>query len=222
MDVKLNILFLLTLLIFFNPDNGSGQVPLDSLLVNPDCTDSISCRIGFTMADKFYWRIKNSREVKYRYSDVQMIYNGMRIPVSSLSIRGKTSLYYPKKSFTLKLDKKIDLISVRGTVSVKDCYLLGLTMDQNYIHNYIAFTLMAVLDLFNLAYSYCEVLINDETQGIYMITERPRDYALKTVGSPAIIRRGFDEKIEKIVINKNSLRNSNRFYSRKFQRIYAH
>ena len=75
------------------------------------------------MADKFYWRIKNSREVKYRYSDVQMIYNGMRIPVSSLSIRGKTSLYYPKKSFTLKLDKKIDLTSVRGTVSVKDCYL---------------------------------------------------------------------------------------------------
>jgi spore coat protein H len=95
-------------------------------------------------------------------------------------------------------------------------------MDQNYIHNYIAFTLMDVLDLFHLAFSYCEVIINDETQGIYLITERPRDYALKTVNSPAIIRRGYDEKIDKMVRNKNSPHNSNRFYDRKFHRIYAH
>ena len=36
-----------------------------------------------------------------------MTYNGLDIPLKSLKIRGKTSLYYPKKSFKLKLDKKI-------------------------------------------------------------------------------------------------------------------
>jgi len=95
-------------------------------------------------------------------------------------------------------------------------------MDENYIHNYIAFTLMDVLDLFNLVFGYCEVVINDETQGIYLITERPRDYALKTVNSPAIIRRGYKGKIDKMVINKNNSPNSNRFYNRKFNRIYKH
>ena len=62
-------------------------------------------------------------------------------------------------------------------MSVIDCYLLGLAMDQNYIHNYLAFTLMEVLDLFKLTFSYCKVVINDETRGIYLITERQRDYA---------------------------------------------
>ena len=222
MDVKQKKLFLLTLLILFNPDYGSAQVSFDSLFLNPDCTDSISCRISFTMADKFYQRIKDSRGIKYRCPDAQMIYNNMSIPVRSLDIRGKSTLNYTKKSFTLKLDKNIDLNNTRRWVSVKDCYLLGLTMDRNYIRNYFAFTLMDVLDLFKLAFSYCEVVINDETQGIYMITERPRDYALKTVNSPAIIRRGYKGKIDKMVINKNSPHNSNRFYGRKFNRIYTH
>jgi len=222
MDVRQKIILLLTFLIFFDPDYGSGQVPFDSLFLSPDCKDSISCRISFKMPDNCYSRIRDSRGLKYELSKIQMICNGSSIPVSSLSIRGKTSLYYPKKSFTVKLDKKIDIISSPGTVRVKDCYLIGLTMDENYIHNYIAFTLMDVLDLFNLVFGYCEVVINDETQGIYLITERPRDYALKTVNSPAIIRRGYKGKIDKLVINKNNSPNSNRFYIRKFNRIYTH
>jgi spore coat protein H len=151
-----------------------------------------------------------------------MTCNDLPAPIKSLKIRGKTSLYYPKKSFTLKLDDKIDLPSARGTVRLEDCCLLGLSMDQCYVHNYIAFAMMDVLGLFNLAFGYCEVIINGETQGIYLFVERPRDYALKSVGSPAIIRRGFDEKIDDIEIGKNSPSRTRRSQCRKFDKIYAH
>jgi spore coat protein H len=76
--------------------------------------------------------------------------------------------------------------------------------------------------LFNLAFGYCEVRINEKTQGIYLFTERPRDYALKTVGSPAIIRRGFDGKIDKMVYSNDHPSNPRRTYGRKFQRMYEH
>ena len=109
MDVRQKILFLLTLLLFPNPDNGSGQLPYDSLFASPDCKDSISCRIYFEMPDYCYARIRDSRGLKFKLSKVQMIHNGSSIPVKSLSTRGQTTLDYPKKSFTLKLDKKVDL-----------------------------------------------------------------------------------------------------------------
>lgn len=222
MDIPLKTIFLLSLIIFLNPDLGSGQVTRNFSLKKADCPDSISCSIHFTMADNPYREIKDSRGTKFKIPIAWMNYNGCKIPVGTFRIRGKTSLYYPKKSFTLKMDKKIDLKNARGNVSVKDCYLLGLAMDQNYIHNYLSFTLMEVLDLFKLTFSYCEVVINDKTQGIYLITERPRDYALKTIGSPAIIRRGFNEKIEKIAIDNDSPRKSKRFICKKFQKIYTH
>ena len=203
MDIAQKIMLLLLFLKCLPPGSASGQDPLDSFFQQGECTDSIRCRISFTMDDFTYREIRESRGQKIESANVRMAYNGKHVPVQSLSIRGKTSLYYPKKSFTLKLEKKIEINSSRCRIRAKECYLLGLAMDRNYIQNYLCFRIMEALDIFHLAFCYGKVTINQKTQGIYLITERPRDYALKTLDSPAIIRRGFEEKIDKLIIGKD-------------------
>jgi spore coat protein H len=220
MDLRHKINFLLLFLVLFSPGKGAGQFLTDSLFIGLDCSDSIPYHASLTMPDKCYKKIKNCRGEKHAYSDVQLVYNGHGIPVRSLGIRGETSLNFPKKSFTLKLDKKIDLCSTRGSRSLTDCYLLSLSMDRNYINNYLAFTLLNVLNISRLAFNFCEVVINNETQGIYLMTERPRDYALKFIDSPVIIRRGYEERIDKMILKKNSPRESNSYYRKQFHKLY--
>jgi len=188
--------------------------------VKKNCDDSIRCRIHLQIPEKSYKNIRNSRGRKLRFNDVALNYNGNDIPVKSLKIRGKTSLYYPKKSFSLKLQKNLDIRGAKDTARVKNCYLTGLTMDKNYIVNYTAYSLLKYLKIFNLAFSYCEVVINNNSQGIYMVMERPEDYAFKTMNSPVLIRRGFDRRIDKIEINKKNQKSSAKYFQQKFKHIY--
>ena len=216
---KRNCTFLFLFIFILIPLRSTrGQAPND--LTTGNCKDSINCRVHLEVADKAYNRIRRSRGSKLEFKDVGLIYNGMDIPVKSLKIRGQTSLYFPKKSFTLKLRENIGIQGTEDTVYVKDCYLLGLTMDKNYILNYTSYSLLKYLKIFNLTFSYCEVVINGRSQGIYLIMERPEDYALKTLRSPVIIRRGFNAQIDHIELSEEDQYSSPRYFQKKFKHIY--
>ena len=216
---KLNICFILFFIFLFISIITKAQVY--NGLVKDECKDSINCRIQFSISDKSFSNIRNSRGSKLSFSDIQMNYNGLDIPIKSLNIRGKTTLFYPKKSFNVKLKKKLGIQCSHDTAVVKDFYLLGLSMDRNYINNYTSYSLLKALNIFNLKFSYCEVLINNVTQGIYLFIERPDDYALKTLKSPVLIRRGFNMEIDKIELNKENQAESYRYFRKKFTHMYS-
>jgi len=58
--------------------------------------------------------------------------------------------------------------------------------------------MMEDIRLFPLFYSFCELRINGQSEGIYMIVERPEDWAMKMKKSPLLIRRGYNHAIDKI------------------------
>ena len=209
------------LLLVFVLISGNSQGQLPDFLIKNNCKDTVKYKLDFKIPDKSFDKIRNSRGAKLSFTDVQLNYNELDIPVKSLKIRGKTTLYFPKKSFTLKLKKKISIQGLHDTVSVKDCYLLGLSMDKNYIENYIAYSLLDYLKIFNLTFSFCEVVINNNSQGIYLIIERPEDYAYKTLKSPVLIRRGFENNIDKIEVRSEDQDHSSKFFRKKFIHMYS-
>lgn len=209
--------FILLFLVFFTKITKS-QV-YDTL--HYSCGKFQKIQVEITVPDNSYRKIRNSRGTKISFSKVQMHFNGQKIPVKSIKIRGKTTLYFPKKSFTLKLKDHLNIERAGDTVSQKDYYLLSLTMDQNYIVNHLAYSLLKTLNIFNLTFHYCEVLINGETQGIYMIMERPRDYAFETLKSPVLIRRGYDNKIDEINLNDKVYNGNSKYFQKKFDHLYS-
>ncbi len=70
-------------------------------------------------------------------------------------------------------------------------FVLSLSMDRNYCNNSLAFEMMKAARLFDLFYSFCELRINGQSEGIGMVIERPEDWALKKHNSPLMIRRGY-------------------------------
>ena len=81
-------------------------------------------------------------------------------------------------------------------MKLKKFFVLGLSMDRNYCNNRLAFEMMEESGLFHLFYTFCELKINGQTQGICMVVERPEDWALKEEKSIFLIRRGYNNKID--------------------------
>ena len=93
-------------------------------------------------------------------------------------------------------------------------------MDQNYCSNRLAFEMMERINLMHLFYSFGEVNINDKSRGICMIIERPEDWALRKMNSPLMIRRGYNESIDKISYKKTGDKIKNKKYVDYYRLIY--
>lgn len=185
------------------------------------CADTVKLQIKLTVADNIYKNIRSSKGSKLSFSNVQLQCNETEAKVKSLKIRGKTSLYFPKKSFTVKLKDPLSITSENGTSYFEDFFLLSLSMDENYVDNYLAYSILKSLNIFNLTFRYCELMINNETQGIYLMMERPHDYVFKTLKSPVLIRRGFNSEIDQIDINEKVYNAKKNYFSKKFTHLYS-
>jgi len=185
------------------------------------CDDSLKFQIELTVPENTYKKIRNSTGSKLSFSSLELQCNGKNIPVKSMKLHGKTSLYFPKKSFAVKLNDHLCIPGAKDTVNLKDFLLLSLSMDENYIANHTAYSLLKALNIFNLSFEYCEVLINHETQGIYLLVERPRDYAFDNLHSPALIRRGFDHQLDGIDINDKEYDGKSKYFRSKFNHVYS-
>lgn len=150
-----------------------------------------------------------------------LVVNGDTIVPERVNTRGNTTLAYRRKSLSFGLKSKAIFHHGCETESFKKFFALSLSMDRNYINNRIAFEMMENVNLFGLFYTFCELRINDTSEGIYLITERPEDWALKKNNSPMILRRGYNNEITKIEINKNAERNEIKTYRRNYRRIYS-
>jgi spore coat protein H len=93
-------------------------------------------------------------------------------------------------------------------------------MDRNYCNNHLAFEMMENSGLFGLFYSFCELIVNGRSEGIYLVIERPEDWALKKKNSPLVVRRGYDNKIDKLKTGGKTDKDETQKYMTCFRDIY--
>lgn len=148
--------------------------------------------------------------------------NGQPIQVTRLHVRGQSSLFFRRKSFTLHLAKghPIYLQTPQGTKKLADkFYLLSLSMDRHYFHNRLAFLCLNELGLFPLFNAYAEVRINGESQGVYLIVEKPEDYVLDELKGVFILRVGPKHQVDEYSAKKSLSRREVKSYLQAFRQI---
>jgi spore coat protein H len=149
-----------------------------------------------------------------------LIINGDTLKPDDISTRGQTSLHFRRKSLSFKL--KSDAIFRNGmdTIKLKKFDVLNLSMDKYYFRNRLAFCMMQKIELSDLFYTFCNMKINGQSEGIFMIIEKPEEWAIHKVNSPLVLRRGYDHKIEKIKTDKKVDRSEKKRYQNTYRQIY--
>lgn len=167
-----------------------------------------------------YGNIEATSGRKFIVKSAALIINGDSVEAKSVSTRGQTTLMYRRKSFSFDLKSKVQFHHGDKTESLRRFFALSLSMDRNYCNNRLAFELMETSGLFSLFYSFSELRINGKNEGIYMIVERPEDWALKKKNSPLLIRRGYEHKMDKIATEKGIDKKETEKYCSEFRQIY--
>jgi spore coat protein H len=149
-----------------------------------------------------------------------IVINRDTLKSKEISTRGQSTLMFERKSLNFKIKSKARFRHGDRTESMKNFLLLNLSMDKYYCRNRLAFEMMELLDLFDLFYSFCELQINDKSEGVFMILERPEDWAFKEAQSPVVIRRGYDHSIDKIKSDHKTDRADAKTYKRLYIQMY--
>lgn len=149
-----------------------------------------------------------------------LVINGDTLFPEEIVTRGQTTLYYRRKSYSFDLQSEASFHHGDKTKTFRKFYALSLSMDRNYANNRLAFEMMEVAGIFHLFYSFGELRINGQSEGICMIAERPEDWAMKKKGSPVMIRRGYDNNIDKLKSDKNADRETIKKHRSSFNQIY--
>ncbi len=220
MNLNLEYVFSIILMSFLAISNCHCQkiVSVNDTLNLTDLGRRIENSVSFNTANLNYKKTRIGQ--KFNMNATRLIINGDTLEPVRISIRGQTTLYFRRKSYSFSLKSHASFRRGERTESLKRFYLIGLTMDKYYIRNRLAFEMMEEAQLFNLFYSFCELRINNESEGICMVIERPEDWALKKKDSPLVIRRGYDNNIRKIKTGKRAEGNNISSYKADFRQIY--
>lgn len=116
-----------------------------------------------------------------KYYDSEMKNNFLEdIPTitekSLIRIRGRSSRNFDKKGYLLKFKKNnlIDnkKISLSGMTADSNWALHGPYMDKTLIRNYLCYNLAGEIMDYSPNVGFCEIFLNGEYQGIYLLTEK--------------------------------------------------
>lgn len=182
--------------------------------------DTIQNTINIQISSANYEKIKKIDGEKKSIKNPLVKTNGTNISAKEIHTRGNTTLHFRRKSFSISLDDKASLYCGSREEQMKKFYAISLSMDRNYIRNRLAFGMMEEIGLFKLFYAYAELKINDQSEGIYMILERPQDWAMKKKNSPLVIRRGYNQRIDKIKTGKKIEKPEAKNYKNYYRQIY--
>lgn len=110
--------------------------------------------------------------VSYQFDNSKLDYNG-RIGIET---RGSSSQSLEKKQYgltTLKADNvSNNSVSLLGMSAENDWILSGLAFDASFMRDYLAFTLSRKIGQYAPNTKFCELVINGEYRGIYMLVEK--------------------------------------------------
>ena len=120
-------------------------------------------------------------------ADMGLIYNGVGETNSvfdawneysgkiSIEIRGESSMYFDKKSFSIELqndDGSNNNVSLLGMPEENDFVLYGPYSDKTMIKNVLTYELFRLTGRWAPRTSYIEIILDDEYRGIYVLTEK--------------------------------------------------
>jgi spore coat protein H len=185
-----------------------------------DSGKTIENHISFYTSSSNYESIKAITGVKINVHSAKVIINGDTLVGEEISTRGQTTLYLRRKSYSFRLKSAATFRHGEKEESFKRFFVLGLSMDRNYCNNRMAYEMMSAIRVFDLFYTFCELRINDQSEGICMVVERPEDWAIKRKDSPLLIRRGYDHKIDKIKTGKETEKSEIKKYNDYYKQIY--
>jgi spore coat protein H len=176
--------------------------------------------ITFNISVADYENIKAVTGKKISVKAKLLIINGDTLKPEEIITRGQTTLFYRRKSYSFDLQTEASFHHGEKTKKYKKFYLLGLSMDRNYACNHLAFDMMETAGIFHLFYAFCELRINGQSEGICMVIERPEDWAMKKNNSPLLIRRGYENTIDKLKADKQTDKETIKKYKEDFVQIY--
>ncbi len=93
----------------------------------------------------------------------------------SINLRGQTSLHWPKKQFRIETQDSAGEnlnVGLLGMPADNDWILYGPFGDKSLMRNEMAFTLGRKLGYYEPRTRYCELLLNGEGMGLYILTEK--------------------------------------------------
>ncbi|MGB5273451.1 MAG: CotH kinase family protein [Flavobacteriaceae bacterium] len=151
--------------------------------------------IRMTLADRQFTKMQNEKGNKMTLKEVNLDFNGRPARVKEVHLRGKNTLNFIRKSFSIDLDEPLKTMIDGQAIDLKKFDLLNLAMDKNLWHNRWSFLMLSRLGIFPPVNSYCTVWINDQPQGIYLLVEKPQA-AMGKFKSPYMIRRGEGHAID--------------------------
>lgn len=137
-------------------------------------------------------RLKQWGEIKDDF-DLTVNLDPSYEPVEATAhLRGLHSLLCDRKCYTVNLSGK--KARYFGEESGGDeFYLISMCEDPTLFNAYLIYTLYSQYDLFPLRIRYVELLLNGETQGIYLMMEKRKEELLRdNARLRGIIRRGHE------------------------------
>jgi spore coat protein H len=176
--------------------------------------------IRLYISDSQYENLRSTTGEKVNIRSRILIINGDTIKPKDISTRGQSTLMFRRKSLSISLKSNASFRHGDRTESLNKFSLLNLSMDKYYCRNRLAFEMMEALGLFDLFYSFCELQINDRSEGVFMIMETPENWAIREKKSPLVIRRGYDHSIDKTKDNKKNDRTSDKKYISNYKQLY--
>jgi spore coat protein H len=176
--------------------------------------------ISFFVSESDLESLKLKDGVKLSFDNVRAVINGDTLSSSEIGTRGGSTLLFTRKSYSFNLKSEASFIHGEQKEKFRRFNALSLSMDRNYRSNRLAYEMMTRIGLFGLFYSFGEMRINQECEGICMIIERPDDWALNKINSPFIMRRGYEETVDKMEFSKKADKKEGEIYSGYFKLIY--
>jgi spore coat protein H len=175
--------------------------------------------IRLYISDSQYEKLRSTTGEKVNIRSTILIINGDTIKPKDISTRGQSTLMFRRKSLSISLKSKASFRHGDRAASLNKFSLLNLSMDKYYCRNRLAFEMMEALGIFDLFYSFCELRINDRSEGVFMIMETPENWALREKKSPLVLRRGYDHRIDKTKGNQKD-RTADKKYISNYNQLY--
>lgn len=138
--------------------------------------------------DSYYEsRLKEISGKKFEIHSSDLAFNGSDLEIKSIKTRGKSTLFFTRKSFSISLIEPVILDSEE----IKKLALNNLAMDRNYYRNRLSFLMLDRIGIFKLQNKFTELQINGRSAGLYLAIQKPEDF-IHSLDSPLLVRREYE------------------------------